>query len=77
VQWANLDYLQTPFSVIETRWKSLSFADLLPSAAVLFSGTLVSVVVRSVAATNAETVARQRIVDGSVTFEPMVPDVHQ
>ena len=73
VQWENLDYLQMPFSTIETRWKSLSFADLLPSAAILLSGSLLSIVIRSFAASDAESVARQKIADGSILFEPLVP----
>lgn len=70
VQHANLNYLQTRIGDIETRWKSLTVAEFLPSAAVAVSASILSAVVRNFASRDARDLAIQAIVDGRVVFEP-------
>ncbi|MFW6288668.1 MAG: hypothetical protein ACOC2Q_02705, partial [Spirochaetota bacterium] len=59
VRSRNLSYLQSSFSAIEERWKSLAPAQLIPSASVVFSGVLLGVTVRSRAAESARRAALQ------------------
>lgn len=72
VKIANLNYLQTPIIDIETRWKSLTVADFLPSAAVAISASILSAIVRHAASRNAHDLAVQAVEDGTVVFEPLL-----
>ncbi|MBU8913251.1 MAG: hypothetical protein KOO61_04455 [Spirochaetales bacterium] len=71
VRIANLNYLQTPIVDIETRWKNLTVAEFLPSAAVAASAGILSAIVRHIAARDARDLAMQAIADGTVVFEPI------
>ena len=71
VQFANLNYLQTPIIDIEDRWKDLTVAEFLPSAAVAISASILSAIVRHVASRNAHDLAVQAVEGGTVVFEPV------
>lgn len=70
VKVANLNYLQTPFADIEARWEALTPAQLLPTVAVAVTGSMLSAVVRRLAARDAGAVALARIRTGDITFDP-------
>ena len=70
VRTGNLNYLQSSFGVIEERWKGLSPSQLIPSAAVVLSGALLSATVRSLAAESARSVAVEALHDGRIVFAP-------
>ncbi len=70
VKFANLNYLQTPIVDIETRWKNLTAAEFLPSAAVTASGFILSAIVRHIASRDARDLAMRAVEDGTVVFEP-------
>ena len=72
VRFANLNYLQTPIADIETRWKNLTAAEFLPSAAVAASGFILSAIVRHIASRDARDLAMQALEDDTVVFEPML-----
>ncbi len=72
VKFANLNYLQTPIIVIEDRWKGLTVAEFLPSAAVAISASILSIIVRHAASRNAHDLAIQAVEDGTVVFEPVL-----
>ena len=71
VKYANLNYLQTSFADIETRWKSLPAAELVPSAAVAISASILSTIVRHISSRHARDLAVEAIMDGTVVFEPI------
>ncbi len=68
VQLNSLDYLNAPFSTIETTWKSNTLAEYLPSIAVAAGGTVAQVLLRSLCARQAEADARAAVQSGKVTF---------
>ena len=70
VKIAHLNYLQEPIVDIETRWKNLTVAEFLPSAAIAASGAILSAIVHRIAARDARDLAIQAIADGTVVFEP-------
>lgn len=70
LQYRNLNYLQTSFAAIETRWKAASASELVPAASVAVSGTLLSVTVRYLAARTARDAAYRALESGTITFEP-------
>lgn len=70
VRSENLDYLQSSFAAIDERWKSVTPAELVPSAAVVISGALLSLSVRAFAAADAERAAHAALRAGTVRFEP-------
>ena len=72
VKFANLNYLQTPIIDIEDRWKNLTVAEFLPSAAVAISASILSAIVRHAASRNAHDLAIQAVEDGTVVFEPLL-----
>ena len=70
VQHRNLNYLQSSFETIETRWKSLTPSELIPVAAISVTGSLLSLTIRHLAARSARVAALTAIRDGVVTFRP-------
>lgn len=71
VQHRNLNYLQSSFEVIESRWKSVSPSQLIPAAAATLTGGLLSLTVRVLAARGAEAAALDALEVGRVRFEPL------
>lgn len=70
VQFSSLNYFTDDFADIESAWKGLSFADLLPSIGVSAAGSIASGAIRMFAARDAADIARRRIAGGVVTFDP-------
>jgi len=70
LQWSNLDYFSASHSTVRSRWDSHSFNEYLPAIGALALGTAVDVGLRFWSARNAKEVAKARIDDGKVTFEP-------
>jgi len=74
VQFGSLDYLNAPFSTIETTWKSNTLAEYLPSIAVAAGGSVAQMLLRAWSARQAEADARAAVQSGKVTFQPeLVP----
>ena len=73
VRYANLNYLQTPMSDIESRWKALSASELLPSVAIGASAAILSSIVRHFASRDARALALQAVQDGTVILHPDPP----
>ena len=67
-----LDYFNTPLATIKDNWKSKTFVDMLPSAAILAGGLVVHTVLRIFSSKNAAALARQNIAEGKITFEPQL-----
>ena len=61
LKFSNLNYLQTPISDIENRWKSLTPADYLPAVAVGVSASILSAIVRQTASRDARAVAIEAV----------------
>lgn len=72
VQFANLNYLQSQITDIETRWKSLTPGELIPAIAVGFSAAVLRAIVRSAAARDARSRALTAIEEGRVTVQPVL-----
>lgn len=72
VQFANLNYLQSQITDIETRWKSLTPGELIPSVAVAFSAGVLRAIVRSAAARDARSTALTAIEEGRITVQPVL-----
>jgi len=70
LQFAQLDYFNTPYSTVKERWESHTFVEMLPTMGVLAGGWLVQGVVRMWSAKHAEKLARMNVESGKVTFEP-------
>jgi hypothetical protein len=70
VQHRNLNYLQSSFATIEAEWKSVAPAELVPTAAAVLTGGLLSLTLRYLAASSARTTGIRAIEDGVVSFEP-------
>jgi len=74
VQFGSLDYLNAPFSTIETTWKANTLAEYLPSIAVAAGGSVAQMLLRVWSARQAEADARAAVQSGKVTFQPeLVP----
>jgi len=74
VQFASLDYLNTPLSSIRSTWESNTLADYAPSFAAAVGGMAVEMILRWASARNAESDARDAVASGRVTFQPrLVP----
>ena len=72
VQFASLDYLNTPLSSIRSTWESNTLAEYAPSIGVALGGMAAQMVLRWFASRHAEADARQAIESGTVTFQPML-----
>lgn len=72
VQFASLDYLNTPLSSIRTTWESHTLADYAPSIGVAIGGMAAQMVLRWAASRHAEADARQAVDSRKVTFTPML-----
>ncbi len=72
VQFASLDYLNTPLSSIRTTWESNTLADYAPSIGVAIGGMAAQMILRWVSSRHAEADARQAVDSGKVTFQPML-----
>ncbi len=70
VQFASLDYLNTPLSSIRSEWQSNTLADYAPSFFVVVGGMAAEMILRVVSSRNAETEAREAVANGKVTFQP-------
>jgi pyruvate/2-oxoglutarate dehydrogenase complex dihydrolipoamide acyltransferase (E2) component len=70
VQFASLDYLNSPLSTVRSAWASNSIIAYLPLAGVLAGGVILETVLRYVSADNAANTARRNIDQGKVTFQP-------
>ncbi len=70
VQFASLDYLNSPLSTIRSVWASNSIIAYLPLVGVLAGGVILETVLRYVSADNAANTARRNIDQGKVTFQP-------
>jgi hypothetical protein len=70
VQFASLDYLNTPLSSIRSTWESNTLSNYGPSIAVAIGGMAAQMLLRWVSAKNAREDARQAIESGKVTFQP-------
>jgi len=74
VQFASLDYLNTPLSSIRSTWESNTLAEYAPSIGVAVGGMAAQAVLRWFASRHAAQDARQAIESGKVTFQPtLVP----
>jgi len=74
VQHRNLNYLQSSFATIDERWRAVTPSELVPSVALVVSGSLLSATVRSLAARSAREAAMRALRSGRVTFEPQPLD---
>jgi hypothetical protein len=72
LQFTHLNYFTAPYSTIETRWKSQSFVDMLPSLGVLAAGWLVDGGLRLFSSKHAGKLARRNVENGTITFEPQM-----
>jgi len=70
LQFQSIDYFHDSYSSIETAWKSHSFVDYLPTAAMLLGGAIVQGILRGISAHNAGELAKKNIANGTVTFTP-------
>jgi hypothetical protein len=70
VRGENLNYLQSTLGEIETRWKSVTIGELVPSLTVVLTGSLLGLSVRAFAARDAAGAAMRAIRDETVRFEP-------
>jgi len=70
LQWSNLDYFSASRSTVKGRWDSHSFNEYLPAVGALAVGGAVGIALRVWSARNAQEVAKTRIDDGKITFEP-------
>ncbi len=70
LRFSHLDYLGTDLADIETRWKSHSLADYLPSVGVLIGGALVKLGLRWYSSVHAGRLAVRNIQSGTITFQP-------
>ncbi|MAE16904.1 MAG: hypothetical protein CL911_05630 [Deltaproteobacteria bacterium] len=70
LRFDQLDYFNAPMSTIKERWHAQSIAEMLPAVGVAAGGCLVHMVLRVFASKGAAELARERIAEGRVTFEP-------
>lgn len=70
VQFASMDYLNTPLSSIRSTWESNTLSDYGPSIAMAIGGLTAQMLLRWVSSRNAQEDARQAVESGRVTFQP-------
>lgn len=70
VQSRNLNYLQSSYSDIEERWRSLTPAELIPATAVAMTSALLRLTVRHLAAGDARRASFEALRRGTIVFEP-------
>ncbi len=74
VQFASMDYLNTPLSSIRSTWESNTIIDYAPAIGVAAAGMAAQMLLRWISSRNAREDARQAVESGKVTFEPeLVP----
>jgi hypothetical protein len=66
------NWFTTPIGTLETRFKSNSVVEYLPSIGVLAAGAVVDAVLRCISASGAARLAEHKILDGTVSFEPVL-----
>jgi hypothetical protein len=77
LQFGQLNYFRDPFNKISRAWEGHSFADYLPSMAVLAGGGLAKAILGRLASSHAGKLARRNIDGGKIAFEPdllLLPD---
>jgi hypothetical protein len=67
-----LNYINTSFSDIDSRWNSHSLGNYLPSIGMLFVGGAVGMGVRAISAGSAAKEAKNSVDSGKVSFDPEV-----
>ena len=70
LQFSSINYFTDNFSNIHNAWSNHSFVDYLPSIGVLLGGVVLQAILRGVSSDAAGKLARQRIKDGQITFQP-------
>lgn len=70
LRFDSINYFRDSFSSIHTAWQSHSFVDYLPSIGMMVGGAVLQGILRAVSADAAGKLAKQRIKDGSITFQP-------
>ena len=66
------NWFTTPIDDMETAFKSNSLVDYLPSLGVMAAGAVVDAVLRCVSASGAARLAERKVLDGTVSFEPVL-----
>ncbi|WP_455383518.1 hypothetical protein [Salinispira pacifica] len=70
LHFGSIDYFNDSYSSIHTAWGNHSFVDYLPSIGVIVGGAILQGILRAVSSNAAGDLARKRIKDGSITFQP-------
>ena len=65
-----LNWFTAPYATVKSSFEGHSFVDYLPSLAMVVGGSIVDQILRAVAAKNAGSLARERVSEGKVTFQP-------
>ncbi|OHD68639.1 MAG: hypothetical protein A2177_15250 [Spirochaetes bacterium RBG_13_68_11] len=66
------NWFTTPIGTIETAFKSNTIVAYLPSLGVMAAGAVVDAVLRCISATGAARLAERKVLDGTVSFEPVL-----
>jgi hypothetical protein len=72
VQIQQVNWFTAPIGTLETAFKSNSLVDYLPSIGVMAAGVVVDAVLRCFSASGAARLAEQKVLDGTVSFEPVL-----
>ncbi len=70
LQFSSINYFTDSFSSIHTAWQGHSFVDYLPSIGMIVGGAVLQGILRAVSADAAGKLAKRRIKDGTITFQP-------
>jgi hypothetical protein len=66
------NWFTTPIGTLETAFKSNGMVAYLPSLGVMAAGAVVDAVLRCISATGAARLAERKVLDGTVSFEPVL-----
>ena len=66
------NWFTAPIGTLETAFKSNSVVAYLPSLGVMAAGVVVDAVLRCISAAGAARLAERRVLDGTVSFEPVL-----
>ena len=65
-----INWFTAPYATVKSSFESHSFVDYLPSIAMVVGGSIVDQILRVAAAKNAGSLARERVSEGKVIFQP-------
>jgi len=70
LRFQQLDYFNTSWSDIRTRWEGHSFMDYLPSMGLMTGGWVLKAILGQISSSHAGRLARRNIDGGKKSFEP-------